>query len=95
LLFLTQKEMVRRLSLKLPTANLMPSCFFLFLFVVQPPKTTTAAPAAKPAAKKTGAAPKKGPMKKTKTALQANPLFPARARSARIGGDLRVSDFSF
>jgi len=54
-----------------------------------PPKTTTAAPAAKPVAKKTGAAPKKGPMKKTKTPLQANPLFPSRARSSRIGGDLR------
>jgi hypothetical protein len=69
--------------------------FLSFLLILQPPKTTTAAPAAKPAAKKTGAAPKKGPMKKTKTALQANPLFPSRARSSRIGGDLRVSDFSF
>lgn len=55
-----------------------------------PPKTTT--PAAKPAAtgKKTGAAPKgKGPMKKTKKPRESNPLFPTRARSARIGGDIR------
>jgi len=51
-----------------------------------PPKTAT--PAAKPAAKKTGAT-KKGPMKKTKGPLGANPLFPARARSFRIGGDVR------
>lgn len=54
-----------------------------------PPKTTSA-PAAKPAPKKTGAAPKgKGPMKKTKKALEPSPLFPARARSSRIGGDVR------
>ena len=43
-----------------------------------PPKTTTQAPAAKPAAKKAGAT-KKGPMKKTKGPLGPNPLFPARA----------------
>jgi len=55
-----------------------------------PPKTTTPAPAAKPAPKKTGAAPKgKGPIKKSKKPLEANPLFPARARSSRIGGDIR------
>lgn len=53
-----------------------------------PPKTTQAA--AKTAPKKTGAAPKgKGPMKKVKAPLGPNPLFPARQRSYRIGGDLR------
>ena len=39
------------------------------------------------AAAKTGAAKAKG--KKVPTV--ANPLFPSRAHSARVGGDLRVS----
>jgi large subunit ribosomal protein L7Ae len=58
----------------------------LFYTLKMPPKTTT--PAAAP--KKTGAAPKgKGPIKKTKGPKQPNPLFPARPRSFRIGGDIR------
>jgi len=55
-----------------------------------PPQTTTPAAAVKPAGKKVGAAPKgKGPIKKSKGPKPANPLFPARARSFRIGGDIR------
>jgi len=59
-----------------------------------PPKST-AKPAAKPAAaaasapvKKVGAKPTTG-KKSAKAPTVASPLFPARARSNRIGGDLR------
>jgi len=54
-----------------------------------PPKTTAKpAAAAAPAAKKVGAKPAAG-KKATKAPTVANPLFPARSKSNRIGGDIR------
>jgi len=55
-----------------------------------PPKTAASKPVvAKEAPKKVGAKPVATGKKVTKSAPVANPLFPARPRSARIGGDIR------
>ncbi len=55
-----------------------------------PPKPA-AKPVAKEVTKKVGAKPTG---KKVKAPSVANPLFPSRPKSARIGGDIRVRAFS-